>query len=104
MSVARVTISVMTPAVAVKALQGVRRGYILHPIFVWFAPHSQVEARKHSKTELNLALVIDPELNVLLSFLVGAYTKSHNVNQDTINCKHNDFPQYKVDRHNCRLA
>jgi hypothetical protein len=104
MSVARVTISVMTPAVAVKALQGVGRGYILHPIFVWFAPHSQVEAGKHSKTELNLALVIDPQLNVLLSFLVGAYTKSHNVNQDTINCEHNDFSKYKVDRHNCRLA
>jgi len=79
MAVARVTISVMTPAVAVKALQGVRRGDILHPIFVWFAPHSQVEARQHSKTELDLALMIDPQLNVLLSFLVGACTKPHNV-------------------------
>jgi hypothetical protein len=91
-SVAGVTISVMTPAVAVKALQRVRRGYILHPIFVWFAPHSQVETRKHSKSELDLMLVIDPQLNVLLSFLVGACTKSHNINQDTINSKHNVFP------------
>jgi hypothetical protein len=32
-----VTISVITPAVAVKALQGVRRGYILHPEFFIFA-------------------------------------------------------------------
>ena len=71
MPVARVTISVMTPAVAVEALQGVRRGDILHPIFVWFAPHSQVEARKHPKAKFNLALMIHPKLNVLLSFLVG---------------------------------
>jgi hypothetical protein len=81
----------MTPAVAVKTLQGVRRRYIVLPIFVWFAPHSQVETRKHSKSELNLTLMIDPQLNVLLSLLLGAGTKSHNVNQNSINCKHKMF-------------
>jgi hypothetical protein len=50
----------MTPAVAVKALQGVRRGYILHPIFVWLAPHSQVYHRNTAVACLQQHLIFLP--------------------------------------------